>query len=96
MKKTKTWLVLAGSLALLFAAGAGHAQKTPRPSASAGRYQLMTIKDQDGKELLVRMDKDTGATWVLRYGEYPPSPKGQVHYWLTVPCARGDTLAVCK
>ncbi len=70
--------------------------KAPRPAQAVGRYQLLTIKDQDGKELLVRMDKETGATWVLRYGEYPPTGKGPVHYWLTVPCARGDNLGPCK
>ncbi|HEX6827345.1 MAG TPA: hypothetical protein VF104_00040 [Burkholderiales bacterium] len=86
------WM-LAAALALPAAAGAE--AKAPRPAQSAGRYHLVTIKDQDGKELLVRMDKESGATWVLRYGEYPPAPKGPVHYWLSVPCARGDTLAPC-
>lgn len=87
---------LCGTLLLVFAAGASHAEKAPRAGQSAGRYHVITIKDHEGKDLLVRMDRETGATWVMRYGEYPPSPKGQVHYWLTVPCARGETLAVCK
>lgn len=73
---------------------AAAAEKAPR-AATGGRYQLMTIKDQEGKEMLVRIDKETGATWVMRFGEYPPSPKGPVHYWLTVPCVRGDTLQKC-
>jgi hypothetical protein len=88
-----TWLVAAAALALPAAAPAE--VKAPRPALTVGRYQLVTIKDQDGKELLVRMDRETGATWVLRYGEYPPAAKGAVHYWLSVPCARGDNLAPC-
>ncbi|HET9700683.1 MAG TPA: hypothetical protein VFP70_07180 [Burkholderiales bacterium] len=86
-------LWLAAALALPAAAWAE--VKAPRPGQSVGRYQLLTIKDQDGKELLVRMDRETGATWVLRHGAYPPAPKEPVHYWLTVPCARGDNLAPC-
>jgi hypothetical protein len=82
--------------AALLASGPVLAQTKAKAGQAVGRYQLITIKDQDGKELLVRMDKESGATWVLRYGEYPPSPKGPVHYWLTVPCARGDNLTACK
>lgn len=91
----KRGLFVAG-LALVFAAGATPARAAPKPGQSVGRYQMMTIKDADGKEMLVRMDRETGATWVMRFGEYPPLPKGPVHYWLTVPCARGDTLAACR
>ncbi|HSD60920.1 MAG TPA: hypothetical protein VLC55_08705 [Burkholderiales bacterium] len=90
------WMLWAAAAAGALPAAALAEVKAPRPAQGVGHYQLVTIKDQDGKELLVRMDKETGATWVLRLGEYPPSPKGPVHYWLTVPCARGDNLAACK
>ena len=89
------WIWLTVAAGVLWA-GPAPAQTKPKAPQSVGRYQLMTIKDQDGKEMLVRMDRETGATWVLRYGEYPPSPKGPVHYWVTVPCARGDNLGPCK
>lgn len=69
--------------------------KTPRQAHSLGRYELMMVKGADGTDMLVRMDRESGATWVMRYGEYPPAPKSPVHYWLTVPCVRGDSLARC-
>jgi len=90
------WVLWAAAAAVALPAAALAEVKAPRPAQAVGHYQLVTIKDQDGKELLVRMDKETGATWVLRFGEYPPNPKGPVHYWLTVPCARGDNLGPCK
>ena len=87
------------TIALLLSIGllacAGAAQAAPTKSTQAGRYLLVTIKGEDGKEMLVRIDKETGATWVMRYGDYPPSSKGPVHYWLSVPWARGDTLLKC-
>lgn len=82
--------------ALLAGAGAAAAeQKTPRQAPTVGRFELMLIKDADGRDLLVRMDKESGATWVMRHGEYAPAPKGPIHYWMTVPCVRGDTQQRC-
>jgi hypothetical protein len=77
------------------AGGAAAEQKAPRQAPSVGRFELMLIKDADGRDLLVRMDKESGATWVMRHGEYSPAPKGPIHYWMTVPCVRGDTLQRC-
>lgn len=89
--------ILAALAAAVLGAGSAIAAdtKTPRQAQSLGRYELMMIKDADGREMLVRMDRESGATWVMRYGEYPPAPKGAVHYWLTVPCVRGDSLTKC-
>ncbi len=93
----RLWIGLATVAAALASgdAAAAEAQKTPRQAQALGRYELMLIKDADGKDMLVRMDKESGATWVMRHGEYAPSPKGPVHYWMTVPCVRGDTQQRC-
>lgn len=85
--------LIAGLLAAAGAAGAE--QKAPRQGQPLGRYELMLIRDADGRDMLVRMDKESGATWVMRHGEYAPSPKGPIHYWMTVPCVRGDSLQRC-
>lgn len=95
MKTIMTILAFGAALTALAAASAAAETKTPRQAQALGRYELMLIKDADGKDALVRMDKESGATWVMRYGEYPPAPKGPVYYWLSVPCVRGDNLAKC-
>lgn len=95
MKGIKTVSALAAASAALAAGSVSAEPKTPRQAQALGRYELILIKDADGRDTLVRMDKESGATWVMRYGEYPPAPKGQVHYWMSVPCVRGDTLAKC-
>ncbi|WP_333840172.1 hypothetical protein [Pelomicrobium sp.] len=95
MRTPRTVLTLAAALAALAAGAVSAETKTPRQAQALGRYELMLIKDAEGRDTLVRMDKESGATWVMRYGEYPPSPKGPIHYWMSVPCVRGDSLTRC-
>jgi hypothetical protein len=95
LKIIKTVSALAAAFAALAAGSVSAETKTPRQAQALGRYELMLIKDADGKDALVRMDKESGATWVMRYGEYPPAPKGPIHYWMSVPCVRGDSLTRC-
>ncbi len=95
MNTLKTISVFVAASAALAAGAVAAETKTPRQAQALGRYELMLIKDADGRDTLVRMDKESGATWVMRYGEYPPAPKGLIHYWMSVPCVRGDSHTRC-